>query len=115
MLVFKHINNKKIEDNNERGHKPGVNEDENSFSIYPNPITGQSFNLVLNNLSTGVYLFNFYTLSGELMISKKLQFSPGNGTYNIRISAYTAPGKYHIQLFDSDGNVVNSMPVTIDR
>ena len=50
-------------------------------SLYPNPVGGKQFNLVLNNLEQGSYTVNIYTDAGKLAASRHLNYEKRKNKY----------------------------------
>ena len=81
--------------------------------IYPNPVTGSSFNLVLNNLKAGNYGVSIYTSTGRLILTRTISYEISKTSYNIHLPQGLGAGGYTLQISNSNGNTVKSIPLLI--
>lgn len=81
-----------------------INE-QGTINIFPNPATGASVQVYLNNLEAGVYNLGLYNGAGQKSIVKQIS---GNSSAIVE-TFYTgnlAPGIYFIKLSDGKGQVI---------
>ena len=72
--------------------------DNPSISVYPNPATGNTINLKLNNLETGIYHLYLYNITGQLVLGKTIKDDAVSATGNIEVSDKLPAGKYQLRL-----------------
>lgn len=88
--------------------KVDMNSKNNSgISIYPNPVTGNSINLQLNNLAAGKATLNLYNTAGQLVYNEFIANTGGNFGINVYVTKTLAAGTYHLQVLDANGNTYN--------
>lgn len=73
------------------------------IQVYPNPVTGNSFELVFRNQPTGNYQLQLFDQSGKLMLQQQLLVSGSNYKKTI-IFSKPATGVYKLILQSADGN-----------
>jgi Secretion system C-terminal sorting domain len=110
MLVFKRANIKTVNTDKE---KEVVTTAAAGTGIYPNPVTDNYFNLVLNNLKAGNYGVNIYTGTGRLVLTHKISYEINKASYSIRLPAGLGAGSYTLQILNSNGDKVKSIPFII--
>jgi Secretion system C-terminal sorting domain len=112
MLVFNRTDGKEA---NYKEGTPGNPVEANAL-IYPNPVSGKSFNLILDNLEIEEYTINIYTATGKLIASRSLNYegTRSNG-YSIKLPAYIVAGNYTVQVVNSGGKIVRSVPMIVSK
>jgi len=83
--------------------------------IYPNPVSGRTFKLVLQNAVKGDYTININTMAGRLASTRRISYEYGKDTYTINAPANITAGSYTVQVLNSSGVVVASLPLIIAR
>jgi hypothetical protein len=83
--------------------------------IYPNPVSGKTFNLVLKNGKKDEYIVNIYALSGKLAVTRKISYVAGKYSYTITVPPYLAAGSYTVNILNGDGVCISSIPVIISK
>lgn len=104
MLVFK-----RVKDNSNKPY--ALNKI--ATSIYPNPATGNAFNLVLQNLVKGDYTVNIYTTSGVLATKLDLAYAHDQKVYPIKLPATIAAGNYVVQVVNDKGVIMSAIPLIV--
>jgi hypothetical protein len=66
------------------------------FSVYPNPVVGNTFTAEINNLESGSYTLRLYNTTGQQVLVRIIQYS-GNATQSIHILSVAA-GTYCLKL-----------------
>jgi len=81
---------------------------ESKISIYPNPISGKTFNIQLNKLEVGNYQLSIINNEGKVMSTQIINNPGGISTIPISINISLANGFYRLKL----SNVNNQQSVT---
>lgn len=81
--------------------------------IFPNPVNGEVFNLILDNAVKGNYMVNIFTVSGKLVASRIIDYEPDKNAYSIKLPAMPAVRNYRIQILNENGILVDSVPLII--
>jgi hypothetical protein len=68
------------------------------FTIYPNPVTGNQFNLGLGNIKPGNYNLSIYNASGAELFRQVIISRGAGGTESVRLSPAVTPGIYTLLL-----------------
>ncbi|HMG82176.1 MAG TPA: T9SS type A sorting domain-containing protein [Ferruginibacter sp.] len=75
--------------------------------IYPNPITGMSFTVSLNEQKqSGKYTVEIADLQGITLQSSTIVVSAGSQTATVNLTAKLAQGMYIIKVLNEDGDIV---------
>lgn len=88
---------------------------EQRAGVYPNPVTGNNFNLVLTALRKDKYIVNIYNNTGNLISTRSIDHESSNGTYNFKLPVNTITGNYTIHVVGRRGKVVCSMPLLVGK
>ena len=68
-----------------------------NIAVYPNPVSGNSFNLQLNNMPKGTFIINMVDRFGHLILSRQEELNNNvSVTQNIEWSQIIAPGIYYL-------------------
>ncbi|MEY3416194.1 MAG: Secretion system C-terminal sorting domain [Bacteroidota bacterium] len=73
-----------------------------SFSIYPNPILDDDFNLAYSNVVDEIFLIQMMDMQQNEIFQEDVNLS-GSGILPINIKTQTSPGVYFIKLISSKG------------
>ena len=84
-------------------------------SVYPNPVSGNSFNLVLQDFDKGDYKVNVYNSNGSLIITRSVHNEGGKNTFNFKLPVNAIAGHYILKVVNSGGNVVSTIPVVMAK
>ncbi len=85
----------------------------NGNLVYPNPVTGNSFNLLLDKKMNGNYTVVLTDLAGRAVQSEKAGFSKGQQSYQVDLRSRPKTGTYFVKVYDENKNVVLSDKVLI--
>ncbi|MBV9961186.1 MAG: T9SS type A sorting domain-containing protein [Parafilimonas sp.] len=85
------------------------------ITVYPNPVTGKSFILNLNDLPAGNYNLNFYSLKGALLFTKQVDHKKTNSNYTINLPSNISAGAFTLQLVNKTGTITKSISLIIAR
>ena len=85
----------------------------NENLVYPNPVTGNSFNLLLDRKMNGNYTVVISDLAGRSLQSDKAGFSKGQQSYRVNLRSRPSKGTYLIKVYDENNNVVLSDKVMV--
>lgn len=78
-----------------------VNIDESSqpiMAVYPNPVTGNTINLNVENIEPGSYRLQIFNFSGQLVSAKTIRYDAVSSSGKISLNETLAPGKYQLTL-----------------
>jgi hypothetical protein len=76
----------------------------NSFSIVPNPVTGDSFQVNLGTLATGIYSYSIYNAIGQEVEKGTINNVTQNTNYEVKMSN-SATGIYIMKIKGNDNSV----------
>jgi hypothetical protein len=76
----------------------------NGFSIVPNPVTGDSFQVNLGSLATGIYSYTICNAIGQEVEKGSIQNATQNTNYEVKMSN-AATGVYIMKIKGSDNSV----------
>ena len=76
----------------------------NGFSIVPNPVTGDSFQVNLGSLATGIYSYTICNAIGQEVEKGNIQNATQNTNYEVKMSN-AATGVYIMKIKGSDNSV----------
>ncbi|HEV7333824.1 MAG TPA: T9SS type A sorting domain-containing protein [Flavisolibacter sp.] len=74
-----------------------------SFTLYPNPIRGSSFNLQWVNKPKGVYTLTLYTITGQVVLTKTVLHRGGTAVETIGLTEHVLPGNYKLEIKNEAG------------
>jgi hypothetical protein len=75
-----------------------------SFSIVPNPVTGDSFQVNLGTLATGIYTYSIYNAIGQEVEKGSINNATQNTNYEVKMSN-SATGIYIMKIKGNDNTV----------
>ena len=75
------------------------------IKVFPNPIRGENINLLLTSQPAGNYQLRLINSSGQLMVSKEINFSGGNDFQTLPLKRNIAHGIYHLEIKKPDGTM----------
>ena len=86
--------------------KQNVGNGSNSFSVYPNPVTGRIVNIQLNNNQpTGTYAMKIIGKTGQVLYSTVLNYDGGSSIQSKVLPSDIIAGTYHLQLISPEGKI----------
>ncbi|MCW3110888.1 MAG: motif putative anchor domain protein [Segetibacter sp.] len=68
------------------------------ISVYPNPVSGNYFNLQLINKPKGDYMVRLSNNAGQTLYSKMINHDGGSATESIKLPILLAKGIYHLSI-----------------
>jgi hypothetical protein len=71
---------------------------EQNISVYPNPVTGNTIYLQINNISNGIYRLQLLTASGQLIKVKTFRHNASDPSETLEIPRNLPAGKYDLKL-----------------
>ncbi len=92
--------------------KVTVGENEPGIIIYPNPVTGNSFTIELNNLIKGVYRVSLINNLGQQVLRTNIQHEGGSVTKTITMTQTVKKGTYQLVLRTENGSGNNPINLT---
>ena len=82
------------------------------FGIYPNPVTGNVINLLVNNQLAGAYQVKLTNTIGLVIFVKNIQSNGGNSTESLNTGSKLSAGIYQLQITGQD-NKQNTLKVIV--
>lgn len=79
------------------------------ITVYPNPATGNSIGLQINNLPKGIYTISVTNKAGQLIANKILNHLGGSATESVEFSKAIAAGVYHVRIMGESVNVTEEV------
>jgi hypothetical protein len=76
-----------------------------SFSIIPNPVTGDSFQVNLGSLATGTYSYSICNAIGQEVEKGSINTTTQNTNYTVKFRETAATGIYIMKIKGSDNSV----------
>ena len=83
-----------------------------SISVYPNPVTGNSILMELNNVERGNYSLQLFNTTGQLLASKTIEYDGSATVQKFDLSKTVATGTYELRL---SGRQVNIRATVLKR
>ena len=77
--------------------------------VYPNPVTGNTISVQLNNMEKGNYTMQLFNATGQLIAVKAIQYNGTVSTENFVINEKFSAGKYELKL--TGENIKINVPV----
>ncbi len=68
------------------------------FIVYPNPVTGNTINLVITNEPLGTYQLTLSNAIGQILLSKSVQTNSNNVSQSIKIDSKMPAGIYQLEI-----------------
>ncbi|HET9057449.1 MAG TPA: glycoside hydrolase family 9 protein [Chitinophagaceae bacterium] len=89
---------------NTSDYSDNVNTDSGDADIivFPNPVSGQSINVQLQNMNAEMYTIKLYNSFGQLIASKDINHPGGSITYVLTLPANIIKGTYHLEIVNSN-------------
>jgi hypothetical protein len=72
------------------------------INVYPNPVHGENINLLFINQVSGNYQLRLINSSGQIIISKEINFSGGNNLQTLPLKKNMAHGIYFVEIKKPD-------------
>lgn len=89
------------------------NNDLSQNSIYPNPVVGNTFNVLLNGKQNGAYTIIVSDLAGRALQSTKVGLLKGQQTQQVSLRNRPVKGTYIVKILDDKNNEILSDKVVI--
>jgi len=81
--------------------------------VYPNPVTGKEFNVLLDGQKAGNYMVILSDLSGRNILSREVNVFSKSQVANVKITTALAKGMYFVKVIDAAKQVVLSEKVMV--
>jgi hypothetical protein len=82
----------------------------NGFSIVPNPVTGDTFQVNLGTLTTGTYSYSICNAIGQEVEKGNIQNATQNTSYEVKMNN-SATGIYIMKIKGSDNSVFTTAKI----
>jgi hypothetical protein len=76
-----------------------------TMSIYPNPLTGRTLNVRLQNLRAGDYTLQLIANDGRIVALKNIRHEGGTSVYRVELGAVLSKGLYQLKRLNDDGSI----------
>jgi hypothetical protein len=76
-----------------------------SFTVYPNPMTGNSFSLRLKNFQSGKYQLLLVDADGNIVVTKAISYSIQNAELHIKLDNDLSNGVYFLKILGKYASV----------
>jgi len=86
-----------------------VSNDNNSFTVSPNPVKDGVVSLHLQNQKKGKYVVNVYNSTGQKVYSSSIEHTGGSASQTITLGKNLSPGKYSLQLNNDETTLSQSI------
>ena len=74
-----------------------------AVSVYPNPLTGTTFNLTLTNMEAGSYTLSVINQNGSAVFNKNITHNGGTATRKVTLTKGLSAGVYYIKITSANG------------
>jgi len=74
-----------------------------AINVYPNPVRNGAIYLHFSNMPAGQYNFKLLNSSGQLMLSKVINYKEKPNQQLLQFNKKTPPGIYHLEIIKPDG------------
>jgi hypothetical protein len=81
--------------------------------VYPNPVTGNEFNVLLDNQKAGNYIIVLSDLSGRNILSREVNVFSKAQVANVKITTALSKGMYFVKVIDAAKQVVLSEKIVV--
>lgn len=93
---------------------PVVNEVVNTDSkVYPNPVTGNEFRVLIDGQKAGKYNLVVTDLSGKLILARTVNISYKSQTELVRINNVLGKGMYFVKVTDANQQIIISEKIVV--
>ena len=75
-----------------------------SFTVYPNPVKGNTINLQIENQPTGIYQVKLMNISGQVVYNGKLSVSSNSMSQSLNVGKAMPKGIYQLQVKNADNS-----------
>ncbi len=82
--------------------KVAIGKSADGFSIYPNPVTDNVINLLMNNQQAGNYRIKLTNANGQIIFAKSIISNGGNSTEAINTGTKLSAGIYQLEIIGQD-------------
>ena len=89
--------------------KVNIADGQKFITVYPNPVTGNTIGLQLNNLPKGMYTISVSNKTGQTVSTKKINHTGGFASESVDFSKAVAAGIYHIRLAGEGVNITEEV------
>jgi len=83
--------------------------DARSLSVYPNPLTGRSFNVRLQQMPAGTYTLQLFSSEGRMVMNRQVEHEGGQAIFSMELSGALPKGSYRLRCLRGDVGVANEV------
>jgi len=77
------------------------------FSIFPNPVSGNSIGIQFNEIKSGIYSFRLVNNQGQVVFSGQITHAGGSATMELPLKKELPAGTYQLELIDPVKNTTH--------
>ncbi|MCW3110653.1 MAG: type sorting protein, partial [Segetibacter sp.] len=88
-----------------------ISNGKSGFTVFPNPIKGNTISIQLSNMEEGKYAVNIFSNTGQKVYSSSLQHTGGSASQTLLLNQKIATGKYTLQLSSDKKNITQAILV----
>ncbi|CAN5728725.1 hypothetical protein BH11BAC3_BH11BAC3_31550 [soil metagenome] len=92
--------------------KVNISKSKGGINVYPNPVTGSSFGLELNNMAAGTYKVNLINALGQIVYTNNVSHTEGSSVETINTGKTINTGVYQLEVINSD-NSRNTLKIVV--
>lgn len=89
--------------------KVNITGDEKLITVYPNPVTGNTISLQINDLPKGIYTVSVSNKTGQTVATKKINHTGGSASESVDFSKAVAAGVYHVRVVGEGVNITEEV------
>ena len=83
-----------------------------AVTIYPNPVSGRTINLLFNKMSEGIYNVKLINPYGAPVQYDRIVYKGGNGTRQIQVRSSMTKGYYRLEIINPAG-IISTQTVVV--
>ena len=84
------------------------------FTVFPNPIKGNTINMQLNNIEAGDYTAKLFDITGKIVWKNDITTNTNNENIKLQFNNKINAGSYQLQLNDNKGNIYTQSILIIE-
>lgn len=92
--------------------KVNIGSGKTGINVYPNPVTGHSFGLELNNMVAGIYQVNLVNSLGQLILTDEISHIQGSSVETINTGQALNAGIYQLEVVGTDKRI-NTLKIIV--
>ncbi|HEX8277414.1 MAG TPA: T9SS type A sorting domain-containing protein, partial [Segetibacter sp.] len=86
-----------------------IKKNEKSITIFPNPVSGNTINVRMDNIEKGIYTIAIYSNAGRKIYSGSINHNGTFGNYKIFTGKVVSSGNYKLQISNGDKTFIENV------